>query len=186
MIERCGVSYSSMDISLKESGLLLLSRTKLIHLNVQSYNLSAPDGSQGHVLVSVPCVWPAGFKIVPEKLIVSAELQWKPHRSDFYSVLKWGRDMKDLVSIMKQHCGLPAETESFKDDAFQLLPINMSLYRVTGLTWVLRCTAQYYCILCWILPLDGIVTLYCVAPALCGQASLKAGDELNKLKSPKL
>lgn len=45
-------------------------------------------------------------------------------------MLKRGQGIKGLVSIMKQHCVLPAETESLKDDEFQLIPIKMSPYRL--------------------------------------------------------
>lgn len=41
--------------------------------------------------------------------------------------------------------------------------------------------------LCLLSPLDGIVTLYCVAPpSEDGGSSLKTGDELDKLKNIKL
>lgn len=115
----------------------------------------------GGALVSVACVWPAGFKIVPGKLIVSAEQHRKPHRSNIYSLLEWGQDIKGLVSIMKQHCGLAVETESFQDDMFLFLPmLNVQTDRFDLiLRDVLLCV-----ILCLVLPLDGIVTLYCVAP----------------------
>ena len=106
---------------------------KLSRLNLQSYSLSAPDEGQRHEedLVSVVCVWPAGFKIGPGKLIVSAELQQKPHGSNFYSILERRQDIKGLVSIMKQRCGLAVVTESFKDDLFLFLSMQISPCRLT-------------------------------------------------------
>lgn len=67
--------------------ILVLVMNKLGHSEQQRFSPTAPAQGQRRAL-SVACVQPAGFKIVPGKLIVCAEQHWKPQRSCFYSILE--------------------------------------------------------------------------------------------------
>lgn len=81
---------------------------------------------------------------------------------------------------MKKHCGLPVETESFKDDTFLLLPINISPQ--SNRLDLIPSDVLLSGILSPVLPLDGIVTLYCVVPPSEDRPPSKQGISLINLK----
>lgn len=127
---------------------------KLGYLDQQRFNLTAPAQGQRRVL-SVACVRPAGFKIVPGKLIICAEQHWKPQRSCFYSIWEAGpkRALSALWIYMEIWRWCISVTSS--EDLFS--------QQLKDKTWFLD-MALVNVILHLIWPLDGIDTLYCVAP----------------------
>lgn len=64
---------------------------KLSCLDGWRFNLSLAAVSYKHVLPLVDCVWPAGFKIVPGKLIICTEQQWKPWLIFLLHIRGWTR-----------------------------------------------------------------------------------------------
>lgn len=126
------------------------------YLEQQRFSLTAPAQAQRRVL-SVACVRPAGFKIVPGKLIVRAEQHWKPQRSCFYSILEAWATIKSLISIiMNQHGNLKVMHFCH----LQWRSLQTTVKRRGLISW----HALVNVLLRRILPLDGIDTLYCVAP----------------------
>lgn len=79
------------------------------------FNLSLAAVSYKHVLPLVDCVWPLGFKIVPGKLIICTEQQWKARLIFLLHIRGWTR-----------HRGPYQHNESewrFNDDASLLQPM---------------------------------------------------------------
>lgn len=135
---------------------------KLSCLDGWRFNLSLAAVSYKHVLPLVDCVWPAGFKIVPGKLIICTEQQWKPWLIFLLHIRGWTRHRgpyqhNESAWRFNDDASLPAANVGF---FVQNLRAQTESLICAGGTGRRGCGGMLYSL--W--PLDGIVTLRCAAP----------------------